>query len=68
MIEVETTNGWERPFHITRNELAVAEAHRDQWHLIRVWNFARSPQAFGLRPPLKDHVELTATSFLASLG
>ncbi|BCH28845.1 hypothetical protein MesoLjLc_07750 [Mesorhizobium sp. L-8-10] len=29
LIEVKTTNGWERtPFHITRNELAVAEAHR----------------------------------------
>ena len=26
LIEVKTTNGWERtPFHITRNELAVAE-------------------------------------------
>ena len=26
LIEVKTTNGWDRtPFHITRNELAVAE-------------------------------------------
>ncbi len=68
MIEVKTTNGWERtPFHISRNELAVAEARRDDWHLIRVWNFARVPQAFALRPPLDAHVELTATSFLAAL-
>ena len=68
VIEVKTTNGWERtPFHITRNELAVAEARRDDWHLIRVWNFARKPSAFALRPPLQSHVELTPTSFLASL-
>jgi Domain of unknown function (DUF3883) len=68
LIEVKTTNGWDRtPFHITRNELAVAEARRDDWHLIRVWNFAREPKAFALRPPLEAHAELTATSFLASL-
>jgi hypothetical protein len=30
LIEVKTTNGWERtPFHITRNELAVSEARRE---------------------------------------
>lgn len=68
LIEVKTTNGWERtPFHITRNELAVAEARRDDWHLVRVWDFARAPKAFSLRPPLESHAELTATSFLATL-
>lgn len=68
LIEVKTTNGWERtPFHITRNELEVAEARRDDWHLVRLWNFAREPQAFVLRPPLEAHIELTATSFRAGL-
>lgn len=68
LIEVKTTNGWERtPFHISRNELAVADARRDDWHLVRLWNFARKPEAFSIRPPLEAHVELTATSFLASL-
>lgn len=68
LIEVKTTNGWERtPFHISRNELAVAEARRDDWHLVRIWSFARSPQAYVLRFPLEAHVELTATSFLAGL-
>jgi len=34
LIEVKTTNGWERtPFHITRNELAVAEERRSEWRL-----------------------------------
>lgn len=68
LIEVKTTNGWDRtPFHITRNEMAVAEANRDTWHLVRLWNFAREPRAFSIRPPLDAHLMLTPTSFLASL-
>jgi hypothetical protein len=68
LIEVKTTNGWERtPFHITRNEISIASARRDDWHLVRVWNFAREPKAFALRPPLADHVELTASTFQADL-
>ena len=68
LIEVKTTDGWERtPFHVTRNELAVAEANRDSWHLIRLWNFVREPRAFAIRPPLDAHVTLTPTSFLASI-
>jgi len=67
LIEVKTTNGWERtPFHITRNELAVAETHRNDWRLVRLWNFAREPRAFELRPPLEAHVSLIATSYQAS--
>lgn len=66
LIEVKTTNGWERtPFHISRNELAVADARRDDWNLVRIWNFAREPKAFAIWPPLEAHVELTATNFLA---
>lgn len=68
LIEVKTTNGWERtPFHITRNELAVAEARRDEWCLVRLWDFARAPRAFEIRPPLHAHVALTPMSFQASL-
>ncbi len=34
LIEVKTTNGWERtPFHISRNELTVAEERRSEWSL-----------------------------------
>lgn len=67
LIEVKTTNGWERtPFHVTRNELAVAEARRNDWRLVRLWNFARDPRAFELRPPLETHVALMATSYQAS--
>lgn len=67
LIEVKTTNGWERtPFHISRNELAVAEKRRSEWCLFRLWNFAREPKAFELHPPLDAHVSLTATTFQAS--
>ncbi|ABD54916.1 DUF3883 domain-containing protein [Jannaschia sp. CCS1] len=67
LIEVKTTNGWERtPFHISRNELAVADERRDEWCLFRLWNFARAPKAFELRPPLDAHVSLTALSFQAN--
>ncbi len=67
LIEVKTTTGWERtPFYISRNELAVAEERRESWYLFRLYDFARSPSAFELRPPLDSHVDLTATSFQAS--
>ena len=66
LVEVKTTNGWERtPFHITRNELAVADNRPTEWCLLRLWNFAREPRAFELRPPLDAHVSLIATSFEA---
>lgn len=68
LIEVKTTNGWNRtPFHISRNELAVANDNHDSWYLYRIWNFARRPEVFSIRPPLQSHVALTPTSFLASL-
>ncbi len=67
LIEVKTTNGWERtPFYITRNELAVAEGHRETWRLVRLWNFSRQARAYELRPPLEAHVSLMAVSFQAS--
>ncbi len=66
LIEVKTTNGWERtPFVITRNELEVANERRSDWCLFRLWNFSREPKAFELYPPLDAHVTLTATTFTA---
>ncbi|MDE0113289.1 MAG: DUF3883 domain-containing protein [Albidovulum sp.] len=68
LIEVKATNLWERtPFYLTRNELAVAEGMPDEWCLLRLWNFARDPRAFELRPPLNAHVTLIATNYEARL-
>jgi hypothetical protein len=67
LIEVKTTNGWERsPFYISRNELAVAEVRQAEWCLFRLWNFSREPKAFELRPPLGAHVSLMPVSYQAS--
>ena len=67
LIEVKTTNGWERtPFYITQNELRVSEKRRHEWRLMRLWDFAREPKAFELQPPLDAHVSLTATTYRAS--
>ena len=67
LVEVKTTNGWERtPFYISRNELAVAADRPAEWCLVRLWNFARTPKAFELRPPLDARVLLTATNYEAS--
>ena len=66
LIEVKTTNGWDlTPFYISRNEIRVAEDNRDTWHLFRLYNFAREPRAFEIRPPLSAQVSLTAMSFQA---
>lgn len=67
LIEVKTTNGWERtPFHISHNELAVAEERRSEWCLCRLYDFRREPKAFEIFPPLEAHVSLTATTFQAT--
>ena len=69
LIEVKTTNGWERtPFYISRNELDIAEKRRAEWVLFRLWNFSREPRAFELYPPLDAHVSLTAMTFQASFN
>lgn len=65
-VEVKTTGGWERtPFYLTRNELNVADRHREHWCLVRLWNFYREPRAFEIRPPLDTHVKLTPSVFEA---
>jgi hypothetical protein len=66
LIEVKTTNGWERtPFHITRNEIEVAEERRTEWCLFRLYEFSTEPKGFELYPPLEAHVTLTALTFRA---
>lgn len=67
LIKVKTTNGWEpTPFHISRNECAVADERRDDWHLLRLLNFAREPKAFAIRPSMERHLSLTPTSYSAA--
>ncbi len=68
-IEVKTTNGWEQtPFYISSNEIRVATTRSENWYLYRLYDFASAPKAFVLRPPLEDHIKLTAASFQASFS
>ena len=67
-IEVKTTNGYERtPFFVTANELGFAEERPREFRLVRVFDFARSPSAFELAPPLQEHILLAPYNYRASL-
>ncbi len=69
LLEVKTTKGYARtPFWISRNELETARERRCEWRLFRLWNVARTAQAFELDPPLEAHVSLMPTQFLAEFG
>ncbi|MFN3817677.1 protein NO VEIN domain-containing protein [Blastomonas sp.] len=69
LIDFKTTNRWERsPFFISRNELGVPRERSGRRYLIRVYDFARRPSVFALRPPFEGFLELTATSFSARLA
>ena len=66
-LEVKTTNGPQStPFYLTANEHRVAEANRDAFRLVRVFDFSRQPSAFRLKPPLADHVRLVPSVYRAS--
>ncbi len=66
LLEVKTTCGRAHtPFYITRNELAAAAERREDWRLVRLWDFARGPRAFELSPPLEPRVRLEPTVFQA---
>ena len=66
LLEVKTTNGPAKtPFWISRNELRVSEERKDVYRLARIYHFSSQPEAFRLRPPLRDHVTLKASQYRA---
>jgi len=66
-LEVKTTNGHNRtPFYISRNELSFSHENSESFRLYRVYDFAREPKAFVIKPPLEDRVRLRPTAFQAS--
>lgn len=66
-LEVKTTNGpRSTPFYLTANEHRVAEANREAFRLVRLFDFSRQPAAFRLKPPLADHVRLEPSVYRAS--
>lgn len=68
MLEVKTTGGPKStPFYITRNELRVASERKDNFRLIRLYNFRFEGlrAAYKLKPPLENRVELQPTVYRA---
>ncbi len=68
LIEVKTTNGGQTtPFFLTRNEERVSR-ETDEFRLYRLYDFARTPRLFKLRPPLGDSVVLETETWRAGFG
>jgi hypothetical protein len=63
LIEVKTTNsGMYTPFHVTRKELSVSKERAKEYHLYRVFDWARQPRVFtraGVLDRICDLVPIT---------
>ncbi len=69
LIEVKTTGlGKYFPFYVTRNELRCSEDVEQQFHLYRVFDFARTPRLFVLRGPLRVTCRLEPVQYMATIG
>ena len=67
LLEVKTTTGSQfTPFYLTENERLVSIERSDAFRLVRLYEFAQSPKAFKLFPPLEHHVVLHPTAYRAS--
>ncbi|MFC3165858.1 hypothetical protein [Ciceribacter thiooxidans] len=53
---------------MSRNELEVSNARRNEWSLVRLFDFSREARAFELRPPLEAHASLIATQYQAAFN
>jgi hypothetical protein len=69
MLEVKTTTGSQKtPFYLTENERSLSEERTDAFRIVRLYDFARSPKAFEIEPPLESAVILRATEYRASFS
>ncbi|MFZ5670387.1 MAG: DUF3883 domain-containing protein [Pseudomonadota bacterium] len=68
MIEVKTTNGGQRtPFFLSRNEKQVSD-EQSEFRLYRLYDFARGPRLFRLKPPLDRSLRLETEVWRAGFG
>lgn len=68
LLEVKATNGGSTtPFYISANEWAVSEERTEAFHLVRVYDIARTPKAFELRAPLDKWLLLDPINYRANL-
>jgi hypothetical protein len=67
LIEVKTTTGPQMtPFYVSENERALSVERPEAFRLVRVYDFAKAPKAFKLKPPLENSVFLRAANYRAS--
>ena len=67
LLEVKTTSGHQRtPFYLTENERLLSLERPNDFRLVRLYDFLRSPKAFELTPPLEESVALRPTNYRAS--
>lgn len=68
-LEVKTTTGSElTPFYISSNELEFSQRNSEDYTLIRLHGFARTPRAFELYPPLTEKLLLKPDSYRAAFS
>lgn len=66
-LEVKTTAGHQTtPFFLSENERVVSTQRPESYRIMRIWDFARSPKAFEITPPLESHLILRPRSYRAS--
>lgn len=69
LIEVKTTQGARStPFFVTRNELSLAQERPQHFRLYRLYEVAKAPRLFKLKPPLEEAVTLEAETWRARVG
>jgi hypothetical protein len=66
-IEVKTTlYSIETPFFVSRNEVAASDFYGDQFHLHRLFRFAKKPGMYSLNGSMRDTCNLVADTYLAT--
>lgn len=69
LLEVKTTIGHgTTPFYLSENERRLSGERPEAFRLVRLYDFARTPRAFQLAPPLEQAVSLQPTNWRASFG
>ena len=68
-IEVKTTSfGKDTPFFISRGEIQFANAHAEQFHLYRLFEFRKSPKLFDLPGAVERHCLVNPISFVCTFS
>ncbi|NOX72311.1 MAG: DUF3883 domain-containing protein [Alphaproteobacteria bacterium] len=69
LLEVKTTVGTQKtPFYLSRNEHDLSMESPDEFRIVRLYDFARTPRAFELAPPLSDVIRLRTENYKASFS